>query len=239
MVKVACVMPWRDGDERREILQGFVVGWVLENHIWDVRFGTSPDGPFNRGAAINEAAVSAEDWDVLVVYDADNICDPFMLRDAVQHADITGQVTYPYETYIYLDEYSSNRIMFGGNWFASPEVHPTQTFRTTVRHKHYSGIQVIPRSAYDAVGGYIELPGWGAEDAIMDILFDTFAAGSHWLHGAAYHLWHEAKRNDPKDIHNVANHDVLFKLKRMMEMNRIDPQQAARIAMSRAGHRIP
>lgn len=239
MVKVACVMPWRAGDYRREELQDFVVGWILKHHHWGVHFGTSPDGPFNRGAAINFGALGAEDWDILIVHDADNICDPHVLRDAINHAHITGQVTYPYKTYTYLDKESSTRIMYGDMWFLSPEVHPTQVFRTTVRHKHYSGIQVIPRSAYEAVGGFIELEGWGAEDAIMDILFTLFAAGSHWLLGGAYHLWHPANRNDPKDIHNVSNHEVLSKLKRSMEMNRVDPQQAARITLSRFGHHIP
>jgi hypothetical protein len=46
----------------------------------------------------------------------------------------------------------------------------------------------------------------------MDTVFDVFASGSEWMGGAAYHLWHPANRNDPKDADNVRNHSIWQKV---------------------------
>jgi len=213
VVNVAIAMPYREADDRRLELANFTWHWLRKNHPDSpVSLGDSPAGPFNRGHAINDAARKAGDWDVLVVHDADNICHPEAFKAAVTMAHASGKVFYPFETYVYLDENSSNGLMHYDSWFVAPEIHPQHGYRTTVRRKHYSGIQVIPRGAYEAAGGFIELTGWGAEDAIMDTVFDVFASGSEWMGGAAYHLWHPANRNDPKDADNVRNHSIWQKV---------------------------
>lgn len=238
MVNTIIAMPYRAADERRQELFNFTTTWLTLRHpIWPIHLGTSDDGPFNRGQAINNAITQSEDWDVVVVHDADNISDPATLRHAVELAHTTGKVIYPFETYTYLDEHSSNQLMGGGTWFLSPELHPQHTFRTTVRHKHYSGVQVIPRAAYEAVGGYIELSGWGAEDAIMNTLFDTFAQGSQWLPGGAYHLWHSANRNDPRDRDNIRNHKTWLMIQTLAK--RSNPAGAVRKYLATIGHHVP
>lgn len=228
-------IPYRESDLRRRELFTFTTGWIAKYHDWPIRTGASPAGPFNRGAAVNDAA-SQVDWDVLVVHDADNIADPETLGEAVDEAAATGQVVYPFTVYTYLDEVSSNRIMAGGSWFTAPEVHPRFGVKTTVRLHHYSGIQVIPRAAWDRVGGFVQLTGWGAEDAIMDTLFRVFARGSQWLGGGAFHLWHEAKRNDPNDQHNVANHRVWA---RVQSVARRNSPEALRRYLNTVGHVVP
>lgn len=248
MVNVAFAIPYREADERRQELFEFVNTWLRDKHplkSWkSVYAGVSPDGPFNRGAAINDAARKAgDDWDVLVVHDADNICDPEELNCAVAKAHKTGKVHYPFQTYTYLDEYSSNRLLWGGSWFVAPEIHPQHGFRTTVRHKHCSGIQVIPRAAWEAVGGFVELTGWGAEDAIMNAVFDVFASGSEWLHGAAFHLWHPANRNDPRDQDNVRNHKVWSQVSAIVERAKLyGPERTQRMLrqfLATEGYKIP
>lgn len=233
-MKTVVAIPYRAADERRQQLFDFTTQWLADKHQgWPVHIGASPDGPFNRGAAINDAAAQT-DWDILVVHDADNISDPDTLHEAAELAHATGKVVYPFETYTYLDQHSSDRIMAGGTWFVAPELHPQQTFRTTVRHKHYSGIQVIPCSAYEAVGGYIELTGWGADDAIMNTLFDVYANGSQWLQGGAFHLWHPANRNDPRDKDNVRNHQIWDRVKSFSTRS-----AALRKYLANIGHHIP
>jgi hypothetical protein len=208
-VNAAFAIPYRETDERRAELSAYVLAWIHGHHPeWPTHEGESPAGPFNRGAAINDAARKAGDWDALIVHDADNICDPETLRWAVRMAIATGKVYYPFETYTYLDKFTSDRLMHKGNWFIAPELHPQHVFQTTVRRKHYSGIQVIPRQTYESAGGYIELTGWGAEDAIMNTIFETFGPGVEWLSGGAFHLWHHAWRNNPKDADNVRNHRI-------------------------------
>lgn len=234
-------MPYRASDERRCELYGFVTDWLHTNHAdWPIHVGKSPAGPFNRGAAINDAAHDAgewADWDVLVVHDADNICDPGSLIAAAELAHTTGEVFYPFETYTYLDEFSSNGLMRQDNWFVSPELHPQRVFQTTVRHKHYSGIQVIPRRTYEAVGGYIELTGWGAEDAIMNTVFQTFGRGVSWLQGGAYHLWHPANRNNPRDANSVRNHQIWSKVNAIAQ--RGNAANGLRRYFASVGYQIP
>jgi hypothetical protein len=187
-----------------------------------VYVGESPEGPFNRGAAINDAARKAdadvarwcgdgETWRVAVVHDADTIAAPHVVDHAVGRILLNeAEVVYPYETYTYLDNYSSGQVQYRkrGPWFLSPEIHPTQGVRTTVRHHHVSGAMVVSRSAWEAVGGFIELEGWGAEDEIMHWLFKTFATPPIWLKGGAYHLFHPANRNSG-DENDQANHQIL------------------------------
>lgn len=238
-MKVSFAVPYRETDVRRQSLHRYVTEWLEKQHpTWPIHTGASPDGPFNRGAAINNAVRQADpDWDVIIVHDADNICDPDALEGAVQIAHTTGKVCFPFETYIYLDEFTSNRLIRRDNWFIAPELHPHQVFKTTVRHKHYSGIQVISRKAYEAVGGYIELTGWGAEDAIMNTVFETFSPGVTWLRGGAYHLWHPANRNDPRDVNNVRNHQIWTKVQAAVKLR--NPKDALRQYLSTVGYRVP
>jgi len=245
VVNVSVAVPYRESDDRRKELWQFTYCWLVKHHPnWPIVCGSSPDGPFNRGAAINDAARRGGQWDVLVVHDADNICDPTALRRAVNWSYSTGQVYYPFRTYTYLDEFSSNRLMHDDVWFVSPEEDHARLFQTTVRLKHYSGIQVIPRPAYEAVGGYIELTGWGAEDDIMNTLFDVYANGSEWLEGAAFHLWHPANRNNPHDKDNVRNHMILNKIQKLQHLGSLNAHRdytarALRGYLEDIGHHVP
>lgn len=233
-MKTVVAVPYREADERRKELCEFVTSWLTLRHPdWPVLVGGCDDGPFNRGQAINRAAIQTG-WDVLVVHDADNIADPETLRAAATQAHATGRVVYPFTTYTYCDEHTSARLMAGAPWFVAPERHPRHGYRTTVRHEHYSGVQAIPRQAWEQVGGFIELVGWGADDAIMDTLFSVYASGSQWLAGGALHLWHPANRNDPKDTNNVRNHRVWNEVLR----RRRDPG-SLRTFLASIGHTVP
>lgn len=214
MTRTVILMPYRsDGGGRRDQLFGFVDMWLRRHHNrYPIYLGKSPDGPFNRGAAINDAARNAGQWDVAVVHDADTLVQPQQLVRGVVSVLANSGVAYPYETYMYLNQESSDHIIShpDGPWFVSPEIHPTEVVRSTVRYHHVSGALAIDRATYDQVGGFIELEGWGAEDLIMHNLFEVFGNGVRWVRGGgAYHLWHPANRNDPKDACNMANHDML------------------------------
>ena len=220
-VRPVFLMPWRGGDPWREQLFSFVRGYLREHFFWeDVFLGESPGGPFNRGAAINDAARKAGDWDVAVVLDADTIFDPWLLKVAICNTEnpFRGCI-FPFSTYMYLDDYSTKRLIEKQyargeeQWaFLAPEYIQDDIgdgFRRTVRWHHASGVQVVHRKAYEAVGGFVELQGWGAEDEIMRVLFETFTPGVKWQSGGAYHLWHPAARNDPNDEDANQNHQIL------------------------------
>jgi len=127
MSKVAVIVPWRPSEPRRATLWAFVRDWLRRYHgAWPVHTAPGPDGPFNRGAALNQAAAKT-DADILVIHDADTICDPLQLSRAVTWVNNYGGICYPYETYTYLDQPSTDWIRSHptGTWFVSPEVHHT------------------------------------------------------------------------------------------------------------------
>ncbi len=200
-MRAVFLIPYRGDGGRRDELWAFVENWLRLYHgEWPIILGLQDEGPFNRGAARNNAArVSfVYDPDVYIFHDADTICDPGMLRQAVARAYETRGCVYPFDTYIYLDEFSTDRLMNQNNWFVCPErrLNPdgTMCFDGVIR-RHSGGVQVLAREAYDAIGGYLELDGWGHEDFATRILIETFVESPiEYLDGGAYHLWHPGVR---------------------------------------------
>lgn len=199
--KVIIVVPWRsDGGGRRDELWKFTRSWIEKHHNYRIITSDCDPGPFNRGQAINRGAAEGGDWDVLIVHDADNIADPMQLEAAVQQAHKTQKVVMPYEVYVYLDEYSSDRLMAnnGRFTFLSPLVgsatccnRSDHWYNHSVLHHHHSGVQVFARQSFEQVGGFIEFTGWGYEDSVMSLVLRVFDNGIDWMQGSALHLWHE------------------------------------------------
>lgn len=190
-MRVAIAVPWRSDGGRRDQLWTVCRKWLEQHHAeFAIYEGVSPEGLFDRGAAINDAARRAGDWDVALVADADVIAHPATVEQAITIAHETGCVVFPFETTIYLDGPSTDALIYDDNWFVVP-YRGTRGYGETVKWHHYSSIQAVPRSAWDAVGGFISLAGWGAEDAVMVQLFEIYGNGVQWLHGSAFHLWHE------------------------------------------------
>jgi hypothetical protein len=203
-VRVVILVPYRSDGGRRDDLWFFTRMWLGNHHTWEIFEGESPEGPFNRGAAINDAARKAGDWDVAVVHDADNISDPDTLERAVRRAHETKGCVFPFSTYVYLDEYSTDRLMAEDNWFVCPD-----RVRWGLISEHFSGIQAIARTAYDQVGGFPELDGWGHEDGIMATLLRAFTNGIDHLEGGAYHLYHGGHKDSQRKIYGEINRQVL------------------------------
>jgi Glycosyl transferase family 2 len=243
-MKTVVLIPWRsDNGGRRDQLWDFTRNWLDDNHPdFTIITHDSGEGPFNRGRAINNAA-AREDWDVAIVHDADNIADPEQVKLATERADRTGMTVFPFQAYMYLDEHSTTRLMSGEQMFLCPypredlKLPWVKPYEHTLRHRHYSGVQVIPRLAWEQVGGFIEMDGWGAEDASMKVLFDTFSAGVDWQQGTALHLWHEpAWRSNDRKARRLshANHVRLRRIKR----RRGNPR-SLRELMREYGHIVP
>jgi hypothetical protein len=242
MTNAVILVPWRsDGkDGRREKLYAHVQKWLIAAYPqWPICEGQSPEGPFNRGAAINDASRRADElaedkWEIAIIHDSDTVADPNVVWRAVERAQETGGTVYPYSTYTYCDRASTNKLLEGSSWFVAPE-HHQDGFTRSVRYHHVSGIQVIHRDAYEAIGGYVELcAGWGAEDQIVNVMLNTYSQPPEWLEGGAFHLWHPAKRNDPNDELSEANHQTLAEVSvlagRPMEL---------RDFLAKGGHVVP
>ena len=78
------LVPRRDDNGYRDELWAWTRGWwEREQSHMPIIEGYHTEGLFNRSAAINTAAKIAGDWDVAVIIDADVICSPDRVKEAV------------------------------------------------------------------------------------------------------------------------------------------------------------
>jgi hypothetical protein len=214
---VAIIVPRRSDGGLRDVWWNFTETWLEDHHPeWEIIIGDSPEGPFNRGAALNAAAdiALAKGHEVLVVHDGDNITDPARLEEAVVRAAKTGKAWFPSDCYIYLDEQSSldfrrQQMREGchpalgctGHWWPRPawfkeNINPATVraepgYNASVRNRHISGILAVPASAWVKVGGFMPLTGWGREDSIFWLLLEHLTGQPSYLAGTTIHFWHD------------------------------------------------
>lgn len=139
------------------------------------------DGPFNRSAAINQAAEG--DWDVLVILDSDVIVDVGAVRAGVERAAESGDLVLPFRRRQMLSAQGTRQILRGyqGSW---------RRWIATSERNRVSCCVIVPRALWDAVGGFDELfEGWGGEDEAFYYACRTLA-DSQRLPGDVWHLHH-------------------------------------------------
>ena len=197
-VKAAIMVPRRADGGQRDVV------WEYVRRHWEpmglpIIEGHHDDGPFNAAAARNRAA--AGDWDVAVFVDADTIMfDHEPVQKAIRLAASTGYMVRPYTRYTIMDEAGSAALMASGE-------KPRQGHRL-LREAAHGGVNVVPRSLWDTVGGYDErFRGWGSEDTAFELACRVLG-GFRQLHGEVIHLWHpvstDRNTSDPGFIANVA-----------------------------------
>lgn len=184
-------VPWRsDGDERDRL-------WAFCRTRWEaaglrIREGSSPPGPFNRAAAINDAASGA--WDVAVVIDADVLpADMQQVYQAASHALDVGRVTLGFEMYVGLNPAMTARILDGyeGDDWSYGAVRRSR--------RHESSVVAIPRSIWDRTGGFDpRFQGWGQEDVAFAQAARVLGGGIDRVAGEVFHLWHRPSRERAK-----------------------------------------
>lgn len=182
---VAVLVPRRsDGGRRDEVWSWVRQRWATEHPDWPLFEGHHDDGPFNRSAALNQAARDAGDWDVAIIADSDSFVSVQQATDAAAVAHRTGQVTFAYDRFSYLSRRMSDRVMAGyrGDWTLGVEWTMTGTCSSMV---------AVPRGPWDVMGGADEgFVGWGGEDIAISLALQTFGGGMHRIHGDVWHLWH-------------------------------------------------
>lgn len=186
-VQVAVLVPYRSDGGHRDHLWEFCRRWWLDQHPdWPVHVGESPPGPFNRSAAVNDAARQAGDVDVYVILDADVIVNPEAVDEAVARAAATGRMVLPHNERADLTDYQTRRVLNGdrGNWRGPRCV-------ANVWHVSESSCVVVPSVLFDAVGGFDQrFVGWGYEDTAFRIACEREAGPAIILPVEVFHLWH-------------------------------------------------
>lgn len=182
MTEVRVVTPWRPDGGLRSALWAFCQSWWNARGVAPIE-SPSPDGPFNRAAAINEGLDSCDTWDVAVVIDADVVgCDH--LGAAITLAERTGRMVFPYERYHGLAPWGMRHVLRGG------ELATAGTLRVVETHE--SSVVVIPRSVWNTTGGYDErFVGWGQDDVSYCQTVRVLTGEPLRVTGTVYHLWHE------------------------------------------------
>lgn len=209
-MRVVLLVPWRTDDGPRAAV------WAVCRRRWEALFpdwpiyeGVSPDGPFQRAAAINHAARQAGSWDVAVIIDADVMLPPENVREAVRIATTTGKVTWAHRRWRELTEAATLRLIGKRSDLYAPGILGSggvegsdlmaddghgkpllDLYVSSTTPLSFSCCIAIRRDAWDTVGGFDErFVGWGHEDT-------AFAAATAWYAGWArvdgdvLNLWH-------------------------------------------------
>ena len=197
MTRVVFLVPRRDDHGPRDRL------WRVCRERWERLFpewpiveGYHTEGPWNRSAAINEAARLAGDWDVAVVIDADVMVDQRQAAEAVRTAIATGRVTWAHHGWRELTEDATRRILSRPEGAMVPmlDVEPTDVRKETPLS--WSCCMAMPREVFDALGGFDErFVGWGGEDTAMAAAIQGLH-GWERVEGVVTNLWHPRKPGD-------------------------------------------
>jgi len=196
--RAVILVPRREDGGSRDATWNWVRSWWREQlPELEIFEGHHTEGLFNRSAALNRAAALAGPWDVALIIDADVICDPEQVREAIEVAySGAGRLVLAFSRRHNLTERGSAKVMAGekGSW------------------RHYIGktytdmassCVAIERHVWDAVGGFDErFAGWGFEDSAFSVAVEALTGNTlHKVPGELWHLWHptapEGKRGTP------------------------------------------
>lgn len=181
---VSVLVPRRADGGRRDHLWRWVADrWATLHPDYQVVEGHHEGGPFNRSAALNDAA-SRADGDVIVVSDSDSFVAVSNLIEAVDAARNTGKFVLAYDRFCYLSRSMSDRVMdgFDGNWWDGVEWSLPGTC---------SSMAVLTRDLWDEIGGGDEgFVGWGGEDIAISLSAQMLGGGLMRVPGEVWHLWH-------------------------------------------------
>ncbi len=176
---VRFVTPWRSDNGAREALWEFCCRWWNSQGVTPNE-SPSPEGPFNRSAAINAGLQGY--WDVAVVIDAD-VVGP-ALQPAIAEAAATGTIVFPFERYIGLAPWGLRHVLEGGDLETAGALR--------VVNDHESSVVVIPRSVWEITGGFDErFVGWGQDDVAFCQASRVLCGEPRRTEGVVYHLWHD------------------------------------------------
>ena len=196
------LVPYRgDNGGRRDQLWAFTRKWFDQHLDWGIRVGCSPPGPFNRSAAINQAARG--DWDVAVIHDADTIVPAHQLTAAVSVTADTNRLTFAFTTVVDLSQTCTDHLLATNSIdLEHLGIDGTRTAPLATQ----SSALAITRDLWDRVGGFDEhFVGWSAEDNAFCKAATLHGGEPHRIPGHAFHLWHPPGRppgNDPNYVNN-------------------------------------
>lgn len=211
------LVPRRDDNgPRDELWDGTVKPWWErhQSHMPIIE-GYHTEGLFNRSSALNRASLLAGDWERAVIIDADVMCDPERVKEAVEIAGRTGSMVLPHSIRHDLSPDATGAVKRGELDPLTIDIPMLKRPRRVIWHSYsvenghpsVSSVVVISRRQWDEVGGFDEaFRGWGYEDTAFAAACETFG-GIIRMPGEVWHLWHptakEGKRGSAAWSHNA------------------------------------
>jgi glycosyltransferase involved in cell wall biosynthesis len=203
---ISIIIPFRKlkvDDQRTENLRWLVDYWTTQLPYAEVIIGNDPniDKPFSKSVAINDG-VSYSTGDILVLVDADGYVDADSVihcAEEIRKERIRGRRLWfvPYRKFCRLTEAASklllesdpaNPYMFS---FPPDPEHLQGDADPNVGHWYGAMIQIVPREAFDLVGGWdCRFRGWGGEDHAAMRATDTLYWPHQTLQDQVLHIWH-------------------------------------------------
>lgn len=186
---VPVLVPYRSDNGHRDRLWKWLRTYYWEALPYRIVEGESPDGPFNRAAAVNAAAQSAGDWTVAIIADADTWVTRQQLTAAISLARSSGRLVSALTCVVELSQETTDNLLGGG--MIDPRVFTFDVIRTdqTVTE---SSMLAVPRTLWDSVGGMDEaFTGWGGEDGAFWIACRILGGEPLRIDGPAWHMWHQ------------------------------------------------
>lgn len=190
---VTVVLPFKPDHGPRDRALAFVREWYARHFpAWEIKVGVdNRGGPWSKGAATREALRTAHGR-ILVVADADCLCDPAALARAVEAVEHGAPWAIPHRLVYRLEERETSE------WFADgvdrPMVPPAEA--TSLMRQPYvgyagGGMIVVRRDRWAALGGFpSEFVGWGCEDEAIAEVLTTCLGEPVRLDADLVHFWH-------------------------------------------------
>lgn len=179
---VSVLIPFASDDPQRIRCRDHVAH-SYSRHRWQVISG-GPPGPWCKAAAV-AYCLEQTTGDILVIADADSLCD--RVADAVEVVELGAPWSMPHERIHRLTMEATNTVLAGEQ--------PSTTMATVERHypgKFGGGIVVLPRDTYQQIPLDHRFIGWGQEDDALGLALDTLAGPCVRLDAPLFHLWHQA-----------------------------------------------
>lgn len=207
-MNVVILVPRRpDGGHRDRLWEHCRALWE-QRHDWPIYEGEHLDGPFNRSAAINQAAEAAGEWDVALIIDADVICAPDAVESAVEIAARTDRMVVAHDERVMLNRKGTEKVLggFEGSW----------RDRSMVERVWLDSVScciAVSRHLWELAGPFDELfIGWGREDTAWRISCEVETGPVVKVCGETFHLWHpvaaEVAKNHPLRVANEKRHQA-------------------------------
>jgi glycosyltransferase involved in cell wall biosynthesis len=209
---ISLLVPYRsDNGRRAETWNWLRRYWANELPGAEIVIGRDNHTPFSKTSAVNDAASRAT-GDVLVILDADCYLSGDVVVNCASLIRSEGIRSHPlwfmpYRSFYRLTDSASRAIL------ATDPKQPTRYFamqpsRTDTLSPigsvkgHWFGalVQVMPREAFDAVGGMdTRFAGWGGEDVAFMHAVDTLYGKHRTTPNGVIHLWHPSIGDNVKN----------------------------------------